>query len=674
MNKIFVQHDVLKKLVDLFFEFCWNNFLHTLVSNCIQNIINPHLGKNSNDALETNSLPSISPSESTEHEKNEQDKDKNSGLSDHSNLKENNILIENLLVKCQLTQRIIAAFEYDQSRSTEGILDKLLIPYHSSNQKVKEKLAAKLAKNAQNSDSDNNPNKSDSNKNDDDGSISVHSAHDEIAENRRKKARKQRSKPPRLAYMGHLTKIANCIYEHTKGNEDVPSFLNEESYTQPVTFGMWTRPAMNFHSDGFGNSINKPAKKEKKIYHDVEEILTEKISKSAYENWDDFTKNSLNDQNQKNKRTIPVNEPKNFSNYLYSNNYDPESNRNEEEDNQDNDDENGYVSDEAKDLYKEYQETGLCQPPNFTDLMNDEYDSLKKAPGFKVSETDGSVTPTRGDDKLEDYHNVGKFELSLNDMTQAEKEEQEKLDRDREDFNALTRHRIPAVNEMYEDDEDLEQQELQTYAKDYSEIIAKDKNEWGEDDDDEDSDEEEDENNSRSPISGNSSEEDEAEHGNNSNENQPNNSDDNDDDFVIEFKDMSTPEKNLAATEAGNNSGQDWNLSPVNSPNDKKVEVEQKPKKEEVLKDPWADLTGSSIAQLNKLSVSSDGEEPAASEQKPVEVGFDAFGGQNPFETSENTATQEENSGTENAWADFSSFGQNSETAKTEDKKDVGGY
>lgn len=523
MNKIFVKENVLKKMVDLFFEFCWNNFLHSFVTNAIQNIIAPTATNND----ETSSLPSISPSESTDP--NDSKKEGESGKINNGIAANNDILVENLLVNCELTKRIIAAFHFDKCRDRENAVENITIPFHSSQRKLLEKIVERQkskdsdkVENSADDEATNTPTKkADNNTTDDDGQISVHSSHDGISENRRKKAVANRSKPPRLAYMGHLTKIANLIYEHTKGNELVETHLNEESYTQTM-YGMaaWTRPGMGQFDVQMGQ---KNSKNEKKIVHDVENILNKQISKDAYNDWDTFTAVDLKNQNERNSKK--VNNQNNLNNstdkygsYLYNNSnnnsFDKSgqilnNNDNSESEKRinhffdDDEDEEDYdngttVSEEAKDLYKDYSNASLQNVPKFpsSDISQvgstSNYNTPEESNNTETAEQTIDTDTNLKDSKLQDYNNVGHYEPTLTDYNESERNEMEKQKKDIDSFNNLVRNRISAINQNYEDDDDLEAKEFAEFGKDYSEVIAKDKNEWydgGEEDDDEDGDE-----------------------------------------------------------------------------------------------------------------------------------------------------------------------------------------
>merc|ERR1712226_815757 len=106
-------------------------------------------------------------------------------------------------------------------------------------------------------------------------------------------------------------------------------------------------------------------------------------------------------------KEAPSNNNESFNNYMTSKPYlyDIKNSKllnsldNNDEDDDDDEDYTA-VSDEAKDLYKEYTGAGLCQTPSFPETSEI---------GFQ------NDTQNLKDTKLEDYNNVGKFELSLND-------------------------------------------------------------------------------------------------------------------------------------------------------------------------------------------------------------------------------------------------------------------
>ena len=88
------------------------------------------------------------------------------------------------------------------------------------------------------------------------------------------------------------------------------------------------------------------------------------------------------------------------------------------------------------------------------------------------------------------YNNVGDYDLSLDDKNSEETTVEEKQKQDRASYDQIVGQKIPAINENYEDDAELEKKEVEEFKKEYNINHLIEEDDDDEDDDSEDTQEE----------------------------------------------------------------------------------------------------------------------------------------------------------------------------------------
>jgi len=443
MNQIFIKNGVLKTMVDLFFEYCFNNFLHALVTTVIQHIFETPLeiAKNNKDKANGNNN-SLAPSLDTTADS--ENSIENDGLTED----EANLLVENLLVDCQLAHRIVAVMEYEKMRTSENAkMCELpsLLPFH--------------------------PN------------LRLPSAETKIDSKSSDDIVTTKLRPPRLPYMGHLAKIAGIVelrleFLLNQDNNNPPPVFN------PSAFGGPRLGHLNQQTKA-KNSLDTS-----KLKAFIEATLQKSFSEEFLVRWQSLCNNELTKQRDRNNKRLGGNLPQSRFGYPFSSNdagrgsglsyfYSGNDNEEEEEDQEETQDQRGehYITSAANDLYDNYANTGLMS----------QQENAPKGIGSITGDTDTSSAShfdnenlTKGN-QIPDYNNVGDYDLSLDDKNSEEIAVEEKQKQDRASYDQIVGQKIPAINENYEDDAELEKLEVKEFKKEYN------INHINEDDEDDDS-------------------------------------------------------------------------------------------------------------------------------------------------------------------------------------------
>ena len=112
LNKATAEANTLTVLLDLFFKYSLNNFLHAQVESCVKSVIfwcDPKAADNCDTTKELDTPPSSQDSASLETPKVEQEEDKESHPLESATLYDNPALVH-LLTNAELTQRLVTAW------------------------------------------------------------------------------------------------------------------------------------------------------------------------------------------------------------------------------------------------------------------------------------------------------------------------------------------------------------------------------------------------------------------------------------------------------------------------------------------------------------------------------------------------------------------------------------
>jgi len=460
MNQIFIKNGVLKTMVDLFFEYCFNNFLHALVTTVIQHIFETPLEIAKNNKDKNSLAPSLDTTNDSETSI------ENDGLTED----EANLLVENLLVDCQLAHRIVAVMEYEKMRTSENakMCDlPSLLPFH--------------------------PN------------LRLPSAETKIDSKRSEDIVTTKLRPPRLPYMGHLAKIAGIVELRLE------FLLNQDNNNPPPVFNpsAFSGPRLG-HLNQQTKAKNSLDTSKLKAF--IEATLQKSFSEEFLVRWQSLCNNELTKQRDRNNKRLGGNLPQSRFGYPFSSNdagrgsglsyfYSGNDNEEEEEDQEETQDQQGehYTTSAANDLYDNYANTGLMSqqenaPKGIGSITGDAGDKTSSASHFD------NENLTKGN-QIPDYNNVGDYDLSLDDKNSEEIAVEEKQKQDRSSYDQIVGQKIPAINENYEDDAELEKREVEEFKKEYN------INHTNEDEDEPDTDDTDDESGTSEEESG---EEDES--------------------------------------------------------------------------------------------------------------------------------------------------------------------